>query len=61
MGAVAGAVTVGVLLIAEDLLITGNGPNAVGGIFGTLSKAISDIASPNVAAVPNRAASKGKT
>lgn len=60
MSAVAGAIGIGLALIAEDILIgTKNGPSATQGIFAGVAKVVADIASPNVPAIPNRADKKG--
>ena len=60
MSAAAGAIGIGLALIAEDILIgTKNGPAATSGILGGIAKVVNDIANPNVPAIPNRADKKG--
>lgn len=60
MSALAGAIGIGLVLIAEDILIgTKEGPAATAGLLGGAAKVIADIASPDVPAIPNRADKKG--
>ena len=56
MSAATGIIGAIVILTAEEILVASKGgPSAVKGAVGLLSTAISNISSPNVAAVPNRA------
>jgi len=60
MSAIGGAVGVGMALILEEVVLTNNGaPKRVSGMFGTVTKAVSALASSNVAGIPNLAAKKG--
>jgi hypothetical protein len=59
VGAIAGAVGIGLALIAEEILVTSKGgAGQVAGAFGTLTRFIEDVSNPNVPGIPNRADAK---